>query len=131
VSSTPEPSRRPAGTSHWAVLLAGPVVATTYFFIVYLFAEASCADEWVLVGPSTLRVVVLAATAAAAAVLVTYAWRARALWRADDATTDASADERDRRDNRRFMLVVGALLLSMFLAFTVFLAAPAVGGSLC
>ncbi len=39
------PHRRRLATSHWAVLLAGPIVGTVCFFVVYLLAEASCADE--------------------------------------------------------------------------------------
>ena len=118
--------------SPWAVLLAGPVVGMTYFWVVYLLAEASCSGDLELLGTATLRTTVLAVTAGAIAVSIAYAWRARRLW-GDPGSADVGAGEGadDRRQNRRFLLVTGSMLLGMFGLFTLFVAAPAISGSLC
>lgn len=123
--------------SPWAVLLAGPVVGMTYFWIVYLLAEASCSEELTLLGTATLRTTVLASTAGAVAVLAAYAWRARRLW-SSSGTADVGAGgvgagdgADDRRQNRRFLLVTGSMLLGMFAVFALFMVAPVVSGSLC
>jgi hypothetical protein len=124
------PPRRRLAMSHWALILAGPVVGTVYFFAVYLLAEASCAEGVELLSSATLRAVVLGSAAGSGAVLLLCVGRAQRLWRSDtERPQDAAAA--DRRDNRRFMLVVGVLLLAMFLLFVAFLAAPAAEGSLC
>jgi hypothetical protein len=112
----------------WAVLLAGPVVGMTYFWVVYLLAEASCSGDLELLGTATLRTTVLAVTAGAIAVYLGYAWRARRLW-VDRGTAADEAD--DERQNRRFLLVTGSMLLGMFGLFALFVAAPVVSGSLC
>jgi hypothetical protein len=121
--STPLRSRL---ISTWALLLAGPVVGTVYFFVVYLLAEASCADELDLVGTTALRVVILAGAAASIAVFVAYAVRARQLW----ATSDDQPSDQERQ-NQRFMVTTGLMLLGLFVLFVLFLAAPAIGSSLC
>ena len=124
--------------SPWAVLLAGPVVGITYFWIVYLLAEASCANGVELLGTAGLRVTLLAITAATLVAFAWYAWRARRLWRAEaephptgSGGIGSGAGTDDRRENRRFLLVTGVTLLAMFALFALFLAAPLVGGSLC
>jgi hypothetical protein len=123
--------------SPWAVILAGPVVGLTYFWLVYLLAEASCARDVEWLGTATLRAAILAATAASIAVLAWYAWRARRLWNSADphevgagGVGDGVGTE-DRRQNRRFLLVTGLMLLAMFALFALFMAAPVVSGSLC
>jgi cytochrome b561 len=121
--STPLRSRL---ISTWAVLLAGPVVGTIYFFVVYLLAEVSCADGLDLVGTTTLRVVVLVGAAASVGVFVVYAVRARQLWETSD---DQPSDQ--QRQNQRFMVTTGLMLLGLFVLFVLFLAAPAIGSSLC
>jgi hypothetical protein len=115
--------------SAWAVLLAGPIVGTVYFFVVYLLAEASCAEQLQLLGSSTLRMTILAAAVAVVVVLLAYAWRARQLWPAHPDGTDDVAQ--DRWLNRRFMVVTALMLLGMFVLFALFLAAPVVGATLC
>ena len=123
--------------SPWAVLLAGPVVGMTYFWVVYLLAEASCSGDLELLGTATLRTTVLAVTAGAIALFVAYAWRARRLWVAPGSADvgaggiGAGDGADDRRQNRRFLLVTGSMLLGMFGLFALFIAAPVVGGSLC
>jgi hypothetical protein len=121
--STPLRSRL---ISTWAVLLAGPVVGTIYFFVVYLLAEISCADGLDLVGTTTLRVVILVGAAASVGVFVVYAVRARQLWETSD---DQPSDQ--QRQNQRFMVTTGLMLLGLFVLFVLFLAAPAIGSSLC
>jgi len=134
--------RRLPATSNWAVLLAGPIVGTAYFFIVYLIAELSCATETALLGTGALRVVIVVGAVAAAATLIAYALRGAQLWRADDAHTDERMHDdageatrpelvAERRDSGRFMITIGLMLLSMFLLFVLFLAAPSIGGALC
>ena len=57
---------------------------------------------------------------------VAYAVRARRLW--TTATTGPSAQQ---RQNQRFMVTTGLMLLGLFVLFVLFLAAPAIGSSLC
>lgn len=111
--------------STWALLLAGPVIGTTYFFLVYLLAEATCANGVKLLSQTALRVVIVAAAAGSVAVFVAYALRARRLW------SDASDNGGQRGENQRFMVTTGLMLLGLFVLFVLFLAAPAIGSSLC
>jgi hypothetical protein len=104
--------------SPWAVLLAGPVVGMTYFWLVYLVAEAACADDLDLVSSTALGTVIAAATAAGAATLLLYAWRARQLVSGGD-------------ENQRFMATTGLMVLGLFVLFVLFLVAPAIGSALC
>ncbi len=115
--------------SAWALLLVGPVIGMTYFWLVYLLGEASCAEELTLLGTSTLRTVIFAAAAATVAVFALYAWRARRLWVTGVGDEAPGAD--DRRQNRQFMVITGLMLLGMFTLFVLFLAAPLIGASLC
>ena len=57
---------------------------------------------------------------------VAYAVRARRLWATSD---DQPSDQ--QRQNQRFMVTTGLLLLGLFVLFVLFLAAPAIGSSLC
>ena len=100
------------------MLLAGPVVGMAYFWLVYLVAEVACAEELELVGTTALGVVIAAATAAGAALLLLYGWRARQLVTGED-------------ENERFMATTGLIVLGLFVLFVLFLAAPAIGSSLC
>ncbi|MGI9052636.1 MAG: hypothetical protein ACR2HQ_08320 [Ilumatobacteraceae bacterium] len=116
--------------SAWALLLVGPVVGMTYFWLVYLLGEASCADELTLLGTGALRTVIFAAAAATVTVFALYAWRARRLWISAGVGDDAAGAD-DRRQNRQFMVVTGLMLLGMFTLLVLFLAAPLLGASLC
>ena len=111
--------------STWALLLAGPVIGTTYFFVVYLLAEASCSTSVSLFSTAALRAVIVAGAVGTLAVFGAYAVRARRLWTA----TGPAADQPEQ--NRRFMVLTGLMLLGLFAMFVLFLAAPAVGTSLC
>ena len=117
----------------WTLVLAGPVVGYTYFWAVYLLAEASCAEQ---IGrdeftSSALRALILVAAVTGVVVLVVAARRARASTRAapDLSAPDTVTDERD--SNRRFMADTGLLLLGMFALFVVMIAAPVIGMTLC
>ena len=110
-------------TSPWAVLLAGPVIGTVYFFVVYLLAEAGCADDLDLVDVTLLRVVILALGVASVVAFVSYAGRARALRHSDTAGQQG--------ENERFMATTGLVILGLFVLFVLFVAAPAIGSSLC
>lgn len=64
----------------WALVLAGPILALTHFWLVYLLAEATCAAErddsmW-FVGPDRLTGAVVAATAIGSAGSLLAAWAA-------------------------------------------------------
>lgn len=111
--------------STWALLLAGPVIATTYFLVVYLLAEATCSTGVSLFSTGALRAVIVAGAVGTLAVFGAYAVRARRLW------TVSGPTARQPEQNQRFMLLVGLLLLGLFAMFVLFLAAPALGTSLC
>ena len=119
--------------STWALLLAGPVVGTVYFLVIYLTGEVTCADGLDLTSTATLRIVILAGAVASIVVFVLYAVLARRLWSTPDRPRgdgDATATGPER-ENRRFMVTTGLLLLGLFTLFVLFLAAPAIGTSLC
>lgn len=104
--------------SPWAALLAGPIVGMAYFWLVYLVAEVACAEDLALVSSTGLGILIAAATAAGAAVLLLYAWRARQLVTADD-------------ENQRFMATTALMVIGLFVLFVLFVVAPAIGSSLC
>lgn len=117
----------------WTLFLAGPVVGYTYFWVVYLLAEASCAEQ---LGrdrftTSALRALILVAAVTSVAVLVVAARRARASSRAarDLSAPDTVTAERD--SNRRFMAGTGLILMGMFAVFVAMIAAPVIWVTLC
>jgi len=114
----------------WVVFLAGPVIGSGYFFLVYLAAEATCAQGLQLFATTTLRVIILAATAASAAAAIGYGWRAQRLRRE---TFDANDDGGEGRlaENRRFMGSAGLMLAGLFVLFVLLVGAPAIGSTLC
>lgn len=109
----------------WIVLLAGPVVGYTCFWVVYLAAEAGCAEGLDLPGGTALRVVLLATSAVSLMAVLGFARRAWRLWRTDG----EPSPELD--DNRRFVGFTGLLLGGLFTAFVLALAGPVVGSTLC
>jgi hypothetical protein len=125
---------RPAGSQRsWAVLLAGPAVGSAHFFLVYLAAEASCAEGWRLLSTATLRALILATTAGAVAVLAVLALLAAIgpRRRAGARTAAGGPPPGEVDENRRFMAVAAATLAGLFVVFVLFVGAPAVGSSLC
>lgn len=124
------PATRPArrsltGLAPWLALLAGPLLGTAYFWLVYLLAEAACAEHQTNQYPGLVRTVGLV-TAAAGATLGGLAVRRVQRWRL------APAVERsDEADNRGFVAFVATLLIALFLLFVAMVAAPALGSQLC
>jgi hypothetical protein len=114
---------RPRVPPPWAVVLAGPVIGTVYFWLIYLVAEAGCAEDLELVDETVLRLVVLAGGVASVVLLTAFAWRAARMRR------DAAPGGAD--DSERFMATTGLMLLGLFLLFIAFLAIPVIGMSLC
>ena len=122
---------RPRMPPTWAIVLAGPVIGTVYFWVIYLLAEAGCAEELELVDETVLRLVVLAGGVASAVLLTAFAWRAGRLRRSVpvDRSAETTADIVD--DSERFMATTGLMLLGLFMLFTAFLAVPVIGMTLC
>lgn len=106
----------------WAALLMGPLIGTTYFMVVYLAAEAAC-GEIEGFGTTALRIVLYAATAAAAGTLVVAGVLTRRV--------DAEALDPEERVTRRFLGSTGLTLVGMFLFFVLLVGAPVIGSSLC
>lgn len=126
---------RPRVPPTWAIVLAGPVIGTVYFWVIYLLAEAGCAEELELVDETVLRLVVLAGGVASAVLLTAFAWRAGRVRRSvpvdrsAETTAETTADIVD--DSERFMATTGLMLLGLFMLFTAFLAVPVIGMTLC
>ena len=109
---------RPRVPARWAVLLAGPVVGTVYFWLVYLLAEAGCSEDLELVSETTLRIVVLAGAAATIGVLHVRR-RGGPVTPGGAAGADLGGDETTgaRAENERFMASTALTLLGLFLLF--------------
>ncbi|CCG03915.1 hypothetical protein [Blastococcus saxobsidens] len=109
-----------------AVLLAGPVISSVHFLLVYLVVEAGCTGDGPGLGlfdPPVPTVVTLVATAVAALACAATAWWGFARWRAiGRARPDAGTEELvDRRP-----LAFGGFLLSLLgLATVLFVGLPA------
>jgi hypothetical protein len=111
-----------------AMFVAGPVIWSVHFMVVYLVAEAGCTGDGpglALFDPPVPRVVTLAATAAAAvAALASAGWSWRR-WRA--AGTVPAADDADdlagglRHWDRGGTLALAGFLLSLLSVVTVLL----------
>ena len=114
----------------WAVLLAGPVIGTLYFFTVYLAAEVACADDAYAVSTSALRAIMLVAAAASVAVGIAAASRARTLFR-EASKTNQHGDTGEPEDNTRFMGSTALILLGLFLFFVAAVAGATTGTTLC
>ena len=104
-------------SSPWAVLLAGPLVGMAYFWLVYLVAEVACASSSNL-SHAGARCGHRRRRTAGAAVLLISSLRARQLVTGGD-------------ENQRFMATTSLMVLGLFALFVLFLAAPAIGMSLC
>ncbi|SEK55628.1 hypothetical protein SAMN04515665_10327 [Blastococcus sp. DSM 46786] len=108
------------------VFLAGPVISSVHFMLVYLVTEAGCTGDGPgldAFDPPVPTVVTLVTTAVAALACVATAWWGYARWRAlRRAHPEAGADELvDRRP-----LAFGGFLLSLLgLATVLFVGLPA------
>lgn len=105
----------------WAVLLAGPLVATAHFSLAYFVSEAGCTGDGPgldLFDPPVPAAVTLAVTAAAAlACLAATAWAYRR-WR-------AGQREPGSDDNAAFMAFAGFLLSALSFVTVLFVGVPA------
>lgn len=104
----------------WLIFLAPPVLAMTYFGVIYIASEAACASVIDGFDRDLLRVVLWVSTALAVAAFAGALVLANRLRRrnAESATTS-------------FMGVTALVLAALFGFFVVLLAAPIVGSSLC
>jgi len=95
----------------WPVLLlAGPVIWISHFWVVYLWAEAACDRPW----DSAVVVVTVAATLVAIGAIVGFGIKAsRSYTAADDG------------DHRRLLYLYGVLLAGLSVVATLFVGLPA------
>ena len=124
----------------WTLILAGPVIGYGYFWVAYLVAELSCADDPELLAPSAIKIVTFvgAALAGGATILfVLLAQRLYAVSRGNLRGPDENESEEVRDDdeaqlqNGRFVALTSLMLLGIFTVFVIFVAAPVTGSSLC
>jgi hypothetical protein len=116
-----------------AMFVAGPVIWSVHFMVVYLVTEAGCGGEGpglTLFDPPVPRIVTLAVTAAAAvAALVCARWSFRR-WRADgaepaaDEAPDLAGGHQDR-DRGGTLAFAGFLLSLLSVATILFVGLPA------
>jgi hypothetical protein len=118
-----------AAGSPWVLLLSAPIIGTVCFFVLYLVAEASCSPAVGLLDPAVLRSVIILTAALSLVALGGCAWRAGRAWRLGDEACPPTGNA--AVENRRFMVFVALLLLTMFAVFVIFLVAPVFGGSVC
>jgi hypothetical protein len=136
VSGTPlavDVSRDRRARITFVVFLAGPVIWSVHFVLVYLVTEAGCTGDGpglVLFDPPVPTVVTLAATAVAAVASLGFAawayrrWRATSQEPAADEASDLSGGLEDR--NRGGTLAFAGFLLSLLSFVTVlFVGLPA------
>jgi hypothetical protein len=116
-----------------AMFVAGPVIWSVHFLLVYLVTEAGCSGDGpglTLFDPPVPRIVTLAVTAAAVAATLACAgwswrrWRASGAEAAADEAADLAGGHRDR--DRGGTLAFAGLLLSLLSAVTIlFVGLPA------
>jgi hypothetical protein len=103
-----------------AMFVAGPLIWSAHFLLVYLIVEAGCSGDGPglrLFDPPMPKVVTLAATAAAAvAALACARWSYRR-WRASGLAADEAGDHRDR--DRSGALAFAGYLLSLLSVVTI------------
>lgn len=107
----------------WLALLAGPVVGSVYFWAVYLLAEAGCSEGLGGIDEASLRVLLLAVAAGAAAMLLIAGVIARRVGVAGG----EPGDEQSGRDLR----ATAQIVIGLTVAFVLFVTAPVIGSSLC
>jgi hypothetical protein len=106
-----------------AVLLAGPVISSVHFLVVYLVVEAGCTGGGPGLSafdPPVPRIVTLAATAVAALACAGTAWWGVARWRGP-----RRPDTREELLDRRPLALGGVLLSLLGLVTVLFVGLPA------
>jgi hypothetical protein len=115
-----------------AMVVAGPVIWSVHFMVVYLVVEAGCTGEGPglqLLGPPVPTIVTLAATAVAALACLASAawgyrrWRSRQREAADEA--GVWAGEPDEHDHGGALAFTGFLLSLLGLVIVLFVGLPA------
>ena len=109
-----------------AVLLAGPVISSVHFLLVYLVTEAGCTGDGPgldVFDPPVPAVITLAATAVGALACAATAWWAFVRWRGPRGTR-AEAD-RDELVDRRPLAFAGFLLSLLGLVTVLLVGLPA------
>jgi hypothetical protein len=128
-----------AARAIWAVVLAGPLIWTAHFMVVYLVTEAGCSGDGPglsLFDPPVPQVVTLAATAMAAVASLACAGWAYRRWRAGGRgpARAAAGDRRDPiedRDGGRSLAFAGFLLSLLSFVTILFVGLPALVLSSC
>jgi hypothetical protein len=118
----------------WIVLLAGPLIWTAHFMLVYLVTDAGCSGEGPglsLFDPPVPQAVTLAATAVAALASLASAGWAYRRWRAsaDEPAADearAPTDGWEDFDGGRSLAFAGLLLSLLSFVTILFVGLPAV-----
>ncbi len=128
--------RRPAAPSAlarrwWSLLLGAPVIGAGYFLVVYLVAEAVCAEARQPLGAGTLRIVILAATGATVALLLGTGWRALRLGQDGSEAPGGDLDDEELDHDRRFVGATALVLAGAFVLFVLMIGAPVVALTLC
>ncbi|MCA1735581.1 MAG: hypothetical protein LC739_05555, partial [Actinobacteria bacterium] len=96
----------------WPVLLlAGPVIWISHFWVVYLWAEAACVPPW----DSAVEFVTVAATVVAIGAILGFGISASRSYTAAD----------DDGDHRRLLYLYGVLLAGLSVVATLFVGLPA------
>jgi hypothetical protein len=106
-----------------AVLLAGPVISSLHFLVVYLVVEAGCTGDGpglAVFDPPVPTVTTLVATAVAVLALTATAWWGVARWRAP-----RGASGHEEIVDRRPLAFVGSLLSLLGLVTVLFVGLPA------
>jgi hypothetical protein len=104
------------------MFLAGPLIWSAHFLLVYLIVEAGCSGDGPglrLFDPPVPKVATLAATAAAAAAALACAGWSYRRWRASEhePATDEASDHQDR--DRSGTLAFAGFLLSLLSVVTI------------
>ncbi|HUP73995.1 MAG TPA: hypothetical protein VM282_13225 [Acidimicrobiales bacterium] len=128
------------GSRTWTLILAGPVIGYGYFWVAYLVAELSCADDPDLLPLSAIKIVTFVGAALAGGATVLFALlaqrryaKSRGNFRGPDdyESEEVRVDDEAQRQNGRFVAITSLMLLGMFTVFVIFVAAPVAGSSLC
>jgi hypothetical protein len=111
----------------WLTMLAGPLVWTVHFLVLYTLSEFGCRGGWLRgewLGLPAAPVAIAFVTLVALAVSGLAAWRAYRHWRAGEAGQAGNWTDVESRD--RFIQVAGWLLGLLFTFLILLTALPAV-----
>ena len=112
----------------WYTLLAGPVIWTVYFAVVYVLAEFGCRGGWLagrLGGYPAASVVSVVLTLAALAVAGVATFRIWRRWQAVRGRRAAGAEWSQVEERGRFMVLAGLMLGLLFTYLILLTGVPA------